>query len=163
MNNKEKISILFVCLGNICRSPTADGIFRGLVQRAGLHNRIEVDSAGTGAWHVGNGPDPRAQKAAAERGYDLSMLRARQAIEADFHEFDLILAMDHANYSELMNLQPSDSKASLRLFLSYDPKSGIDEVPDPYYGGEDGFEQVLDLVESAGEKLLADLIKQHNL
>ncbi len=157
------IKVLFVCLGNICRSPTADGIFRGLVQRAGLQSRIEVDSAGTGAWHVGNGPDPRTQRAAEERGYDLSMLRARQAIEADFHEFDLILAMDHANYSELMNLQPNDSKASLRLFLSYDPEAGVEEVPDPYYGGEDGFEQVLDLVENAGEKLLADLIQQHNL
>ncbi|MAC46764.1 MAG: phosphotyrosine protein phosphatase [Oceanospirillum sp.] len=163
MKYKEKVSVLFVCLGNICRSPTADGIFRGLVTRAGLDKRIEVDSAGTGAWHVGNPPDPRTQKAAEVRGYDLSMLRARQAIEADFHEFDLILAMDHANYNELMSLQPANSKASLRLFLSYAPELGVQEVPDPYYGGDDGFEQVLDLVEAAGENLLAELIKQYKL
>ncbi|MBB1487485.1 low molecular weight phosphotyrosine protein phosphatase [Oceanospirillum sp. D5] len=157
------MSVLFVCLGNICRSPTADGVFRGLVARAGLDEQILVDSAGTGAGHAGNPPDSRSQAAAAERGYDLSKLRARQVTEDDFHRFDLILAMDQANYNGLMNLQPVNSKAHLDMFLSCAPELGVREVPDPYYGGDDGFELVLDLVEAAGEKLLDSLRRQYQL
>lgn len=163
MKDDKVISVLFVCLGNICRSPTADGIFRGLVARAGLDEHILVDSAGTGAWHAGNPPDSRSQAAAAERGYDLSRLRARQVTEDDFHRFDLILAMDQANYNELMNLQPVNGKARLDMFLSCAPELGVREVPDPYYGGDDGFEHVLDLVEAAGEKLLDSLRRQYLL
>lgn len=163
MSQNHTVSVLFVCLGNICRSPTADGIFRGLVEQAGLEHRIRVDSAGTGAWHVGNAPDPRTQQAAAQRGYDLSRLRARQAIEDDFHQFDLILAMDQSNYNDLMDLQPSNSRASLQMFLAYAPELGVRDVPDPYYGGQDGFEQVLDLVETAGQNLLEQLKRQYRL
>ncbi|OPX55302.1 phosphotyrosine protein phosphatase [Oceanospirillum multiglobuliferum] len=157
------MSVLFVCLGNICRSPTADGVFRGLVAKAGLADQIKVDSAGTAAWHIGKHPDPRTQKAAADRGYDLSQLQARQAVVADFEQFDLILAMDQANYNDLMLLQPEHSRARLQLFLSYAPELGVSEVPDPYYGGQEGFEQVLDLVEIAGQNLLKQLVQQYQL
>lgn len=149
--------ILFVCLGNICRSPTADGVFRQLVADAGLDQVIEVDSAGTAAWHVGKAPDPRTQAAAARRGYDLSMLRARQAVAEDFYDYDHILAMDLNNLSDLESIRPEGAAAKLGLFLDYAPELGLREVPDPYYGGESGFEQVLDLVEAAGKNLLAEL------
>lgn len=163
MSTDTPIAVLFVCLGNICRSPTADGVFRGLVEKAGLSDRIIVDSAGTAAWHIGKHPDPRTQKAAAKRGYDLSALQARQAVAADFDRFDLILAMDQANYNELMLLQPAQGRARLQLFLSYAPEFGLTEVPDPYYGGAEGFEQVLDLVETAGQHLLSYLIQHYQL
>lgn len=155
---KEKISVLFVCLGNICRSPTADGVFRKLVADAGLQDLIEIDSAGTAAWHIGKSPDPRTQEAAASRGYDLSELRARQAVVEDFYEYDHILAMDLSNLENLQQIQPADATARLGLFLDYAPQLGIKEVPDPYYGGADGFEQVLDLVEAAGKNLLVELV-----
>lgn len=161
--NPAAVSVLFVCLGNICRSPTADGVFQGLVSQAGLATKIKVDSAGTAAWHIGKQPDPRSQKAAANRGYDLSRLQARQVNADDFNRFDLILAMDQANYNDLMLLQPLHSKAHLALFLTYAPDLGVTEVPDPYYGGADGFEQVLDLVEVAGRHLLSHLTQQYQL
>lgn len=151
------LKVLFVCLGNICRSPTADGVFRQLVADADLERQIEVDSAGTAAWHIGKAPDPRTQQAAAERGYDLSALRARQAISDDFNRYDYILAMDLSNLDNLKAIQPVESKATLGLFLDYIPELGRKEVPDPYYGGDEGFEQVLDLVEAAGHKLLVEL------
>jgi len=138
--------VLFVCLGNICRSPTAEGIARHQLQEAGLGRRVEVASAGTGDWHVGKPPDRRAQQAAKARGYDLSLLRGQQVSADDFHEYDLILAMDHANLADLKRLQPADAKAELDLFLRR-YGAAVEQVPDPYYGGADGFDHVLDLVE----------------
>ena len=150
------MKVLFVCLGNICRSPTAEGIFRQYVEQAGLSDKITIDSAGTADWHIGKTPDPRTQAAAAQRGYDLSMLRGRQAQAEDFATFDLVLAMDKSNLSNLQAIQPANSKAELALYL---PRFGIspDEVPDPYYGGEDGFELVLDMLEQASQVLLDEL------
>ena len=158
----SRIKVLFVCLGNICRSPTADGVFHKLVADAGLQDLIEIDSAGTAAWHVGKSPDLRTQDAAASRGYDLSGLRARQAVPEDFYEYDHILAMDLSNLENLQQIRPVDASARLGLFLDYAPDLGIKEVPDPYYGGESGFEQVLDLVEAAGKNLLVELILHHD-
>ncbi|MDY7217997.1 low molecular weight protein-tyrosine-phosphatase [Denitrificimonas sp. JX-1] len=153
------MKILFVCLGNICRSPTAEGVFRQYVEQAGLSDKVTIDSAGTADWHIGKSPDPRTQSAAAQRGYDLSGLRGRQVQAEDFHTFDLILAMDKSNFSHLQSIQPAESKAELALYL---PRFGIspDEVPDPYYGGEDGFELVLDMLEQASQVLL-DEVKAH--
>ena len=150
------MKVLFVCLGNICRSPTAEGIFRHYVEQAGLSDAISIDSAGTADWHIGKTPDPRTQAAAAQRGYDLSGLRGRQAQPEDFAKFDLILAMDKSNLSNLQAIQPADGKAELALYL---PRFGIspDEVPDPYYGGEDGFELVLDMLEQASQVLLDEI------
>lgn len=150
------MKVLFVCLGNICRSPTAEGVFRHKVREAGLEDRIEIDSAGTGDWHVGKAPDARTRAAALRRGYDLSSLRARQVSVADFSRYDLILAMDHANLRDLKRLRAGTGTAELDLFLRrFDLE--IDEVPDPYYGGDDGFEQVLDLVEQACDGLLMEV------
>jgi len=157
------LRVLFVCLGNICRSPTADGVFRSMVASAGLSDLVQVDSAGTAAWHIGKTPDPRTIKAAAERGYDLSLLRARQALAADFDQFDYVLAMDLENLSNLRALKPAAARTDPQLFLrSFARRFNIDEVPDPYYGGADGFEQVLDLVEDACEGLLADIRQRLN-
>lgn len=150
------MKVLFVCLGNICRSPTAEGVFRHYVEQAGLSDKITIDSAGTAEWHIGKAPDPRTVAAAAKRGYDLRPLRGRQAQVEDFAKFDLILAMDKSNLSNLQAIQPADAKAELALYL---PRFGIspDEVPDPYYGGEDGFELVLDMLEQASEVLLDEI------
>lgn len=158
----SRIKVLFVCLGNICRSPTADGVFRKQVADAGLKDLIKIDSAGTAAWHIGKSPDPRTQEAAASRGYDLSKLKARQAVVEDFYEYDHILAMDLSNLENLQQLRPADATAKLGLFLDYAPQLGVKEVPDPYYGGADGFEHVLDLVEAAGKNLLVELVIHHD-
>ena len=148
--------VLFVCMGNICRSPTAEGVFRQRLQQAGLLEQVTVDSAGTGDWHVGKAPDSRSSQAALRRGYDLSSMRARQVTAADFDRFDLILAMDQDNLARLQALRPRGRGAELDLFLRrYDV--ALDEVPDPYYGGADGFEQVLDLIEQASDGLLAEI------
>lgn len=155
------VNVLFVCLGNICRSPTADGIFRERVASAGLQQQIGVDSAGTGDWHVGRAPDSRTIAAAARRGYDLSPLRARQVGEADFHEFDYVLAMDKSNLSHLRRLAPTNYAGHLGLLLDFVPHVGLREVPDPYYGGAQGFEQVLDLVELAADELLNHIRQKH--
>ncbi len=149
--------VLFVCLGNICRSPTADGIFRELVKREKLDQKITVDSAGTGDWHIGKAPDSRTVAAAKKRGYDLSVLRARQVSMADFDEFDYVLAMDNANLRDLQRLKPAHFTGHLGLFLEFGSDKNHREVPDPYYGGNDGFELVLDLVEEAAEGLLAHI------
>src|SRR5690554_1052508 len=151
-----ELKVLFVCLGNICRSPTAEGVFRYHVEQAGLQERIVIDSAGTADWHIGKAPDPRTVKAAAKRGYDLSALRGRQAQAADFQRFDLILAMDNSNLANLQAIRPADARAELALYL---PRVGLEqrEVPDPYYGGEEGFEQVLDLLEQASDALLNEV------
>lgn len=147
-------NVLFVCLGNICRSPTADGIFRELVASAKLNQKIMVDSAGTGAWHIGKTPDSRTIAAARTRGYDLSVLRARQVTARDFDEFDYVLAMDEANLADLQQLKPAHFTGHLGLFLEFGARGDYREVPDPYYGGSDGFELVLDLVEDAAQGLL---------
>ncbi|WP_454255767.1 low molecular weight protein-tyrosine-phosphatase [Pseudomonas sp. Marseille-Q8238] len=148
--------VLFVCLGNICRSPTAEGVFRQRLQKAGLDAHVLVDSAGTGDWHVGKAPDRRTTLAAQQRNYDLSTLRARQFAVEDFSRFDLILAMDHSNLRNLQALRPDTATAELDLFLRR-YQLELDEVPDPYYGGADGFEQVLDLIEQASDALLAEV------
>lgn len=159
MINKDKISVVFVCLGNICRSPTAHGVFRELVERSGLAHRIEIDSAGTAAYHVGNSPDHRSAAAALQRGYDLSDLRARQAIVADFGHYDYILAMDVQNLENLRSICPTSYAGHLGLFLEL---ADLDEreVPDPYYGGASGFDHVLDLVEAASEALLKRITQE---
>ena len=149
--------ILFVCLGNICRSPTADGIFRELVKREKLDQKITVDSAGTGDWHIGKAPDARTIAAARKRGYDLSVLRARQVCSADFVEFDYVLAMDNNNLHDLHKLKPTTFAGHLGLFLDFGSRQSHREVPDPYYGSNDGFELVLDLVEEAAEGLLTHI------
>lgn len=146
--------VLFVCLGNICRSPTADGIFRNLVAQANLDHKILVDSAGTGDWHIGKAPDARTVAAARNRGYDLSVLRARQVNKSDFAEFDYVLAMDNSNLKDLQRMKPFDYKGHLGLFLEFGSRGDYLEVPDPYYGGKEGFDLVLDLVEDAAQGLL---------
>lgn len=148
--------VLFVCLGNICRSPTAEGVLRHKLREAGLADHIEVASAGTGDWHVGKAPDKRSQAAAKLRGYDLSAQRAQQVTRADFAAYDLILAMDNSNLRHLKALQPAKGKAELDLFLRR-YQSELDEVPDPYYDGDQGFEQVLDLIERASDRLVIEL------
>ena len=148
--------VLFVCLGNICRSPTAEAVLRHKLREAGLEGRIEVDSAGTGDWHIGKAPDAHTLSAARRRGYDLSALRGRQVAVDDFARFDLILAMDSSNLSHLQRLRPGAAVAEMDLFLlRY--QAPLDDVPDPYYGGEEGFEQVLDLIEQASDALILEL------
>lgn len=151
------MKVLFVCLGNICRSPTAEGVLRALAAREAPELMIEVDSAGTAGYHVGQPPDPRTRQAAARRGYDLSTLRARIVEPGDFERFDLILAMDHENLEVLRRRAPGHARERLRLFLEFAPDGAPDEVPDPYYGGPNGFEEVLDLVEAATRGLLEHL------
>lgn len=150
-------AVLFVCLGNICRSPTAEAVFRERAARAGLGDRILVDSAGTGSWHVGHPPDRRAIAHAARRGYDLSPLRARQVTREDFRRFGWILAMDEDNLRDVAALRPDAFAGHLGLVLDFAPSLGVRKVPDPYYGGVDGFERVLDLLEEASEGLLAEV------
>ena len=146
--------ILFVCLGNICRSPTAEGVFRDIAAREAPDLEIHIDSAGTAAYHVGEPPDPRTQEAALRRGYDLSPLRARVVEPADFERFDLLLAMDRENFAVLQRRAPRDAQSRVRMFLEFAPDAGTTDVPDPYYGGPNGFEEVLDLVEAAAHGLL---------
>ncbi|RON16620.1 low molecular weight protein-tyrosine-phosphatase [Pseudomonas frederiksbergensis] len=148
--------VLFVCLGNICRSPTAEGVLRHKLREAGLADQVEVASAGTGDWHVGKPPDKRSQAAAKLRGYDLSAQRAQQVSRADFATYDLILAMDNSNLRHLKALQPAKGKAELDLFLRRF-QSEIDEVPDPYHDSDQGFEAVLDLIERASDLLVIEL------
>jgi len=150
-------------MGNICRSPSAEGVFRQLVEQKNLAHRIVIDSAGTHAYHVGEAPDVRAQAAAKRRGMDLSKQRARKVSTADFAHFDYIVAMDYDNLERLQALCPPEFAGQLSLFLNYAPELGIDEVPDPYYGGESGFERVLDLIEQASSGLLYEISKRHEL
>ena len=152
-----KKRILFVCLGNICRSPAAEGVFREKARRAGLLDQLEIDSAGTGAWHEGEAPDRRMQKAASARGYDLSPLRARQTTVNDFSRFDYIFAMDRDNLVNLKQQAADLYHDRIHLFLGLVPDLQVREVPDPYYGGAGGFNQVLDLVESASDQLILQL------
>ncbi len=154
------LRILFVCLGNICRSPTAEGVFRHLAADSAPQLKVEVDSAGTGDYHTGDPPDVRSRRAAKRRGIDLSALRARQIESADFSRFDLILAMDRQNLRALEAMRPSGSKAVVKLFLEYAGQPGPAEVPDPYMGDEADFELVLDLVIAACGRLIAALKKR---
>ncbi len=151
------MKILFVCLGNICRSPTAEAVLRELAAREAPDLTLEIDSAGTAGYHVGQPPDPRTRAAAARRGYDLSALRARVVEPEDFEHFDLILAMDRENLGVLRRRAPTHAHERLRLFLEFAPGSAPEDVPDPYYGGPNGFEEVLDLVEAATRGLLTHL------
>ena len=149
--------ILFVCLGNICRSPTAEAVVRALAALEAPELGVEVESAGTAGYHVGEAPDPRMRAAAARRGYDLEALRARIVEPADFERFDLILAMDRENLAVLHRRAPERAHERVRLFLEFSPEAEPQEVPDPYYGGPNGFEEVLDLIEGAAHGLLNHL------
>jgi protein-tyrosine phosphatase len=151
------VRILFVCLGNICRSPTAEVVFRAIASRDAPDLLLEVESAGTAGYHVGELPDRRTRQAAARRGYDLSTLRARIVEPDDFEHFDLILAMDRENLRTLERRAPAHARERLRLFLDFAPEAGVSEVPDPYYGGPNGFEEVLDLIEAASRGLIEHL------
>ncbi|MCF7985214.1 MAG: low molecular weight phosphotyrosine protein phosphatase [Thiohalocapsa sp.] len=163
MSDPKPVKILFVCMGNICRSPTAEGVFRKLIDDQGLSERFEIDSAGTHAYHVGEPPDRRAQETAMSRGIALSHLRARRVEARDFGYFDYVLAMDQDNYramSELCRQQP-ELASRIRLFMEFAPHMEIREVPDPYYGGAGGFEAVFDMVEEAAKGLLEEIRSRH--
>ena len=158
---KHMVRVLFVCMGNICRSPTAHGVFAKLVREHGLEEQIHIESAGTHAYHVGDPPDVRAQDAAARRDVDLSRLRARQVTHKDFAQFDYILAMDRDNLDILTAVAPQHTHQKMSLFLEFAPNLREAEVPDPYYGGTRGFDRVLDLVEAAADGLLSHLRLNH--
>ena len=152
--------ILFVCMGNICRSPTAEGVFRRLVAERAPGMAIEVDSAGTHDYHVGDPPDPRSIAAASRRGVDLSHLRARMVSDEDFERFDLIIAMDRLNRATLLDRSPEPFRERIRLFMEFAGSGEIEDVPDPYYGGTPGFERVLDLAEEAAAGLLDEVLER---
>ena len=154
------VRVLFVCTGNICRSPTAEGVFQHLVNAENLHQYVLVDSAGTHGYHVGEQPDQRSVRVAAQRGYDLSGLRARQLAVSDFVEFDYLLAMDQGHRSILERGAPDEHRQKVSMFLDFSQKYGGHEVPDPYYGGGQGFEFVLDMIEDGAAGLLADIKKK---
>ncbi len=151
------ISVLFVCSGNICRSPTAEGVFRSLLEAEGLTGEVIVDSAGTHGWHAGEPPDPRAQAAARRRGIELGRLRARSVTLEDFARFDYIIAMDDDHRRQLEGACPPDARGRIQLMMDFAPDYGRREVPDPYYGGDEGFEHVLDMIEAAAAGLLAEI------
>jgi protein-tyrosine phosphatase len=160
MSIEDKVRVLFVCMGNICRSPTAHGVFRHLIDSRNLSDWIEIDSAGTHAYHIGEPPDQRAQSTASQRGVQLDDLRARRVAERDFDSFDYILAMDEDNYANLMSLCPEHARDKVYLFLSFAPHLKRREVPDPYYGGLKGFENVFAMIEDASNGLLQDIEKR---
>jgi protein-tyrosine phosphatase len=155
------VKVLFVCMGNICRSPTAQGVFAKLVEQEGLTDAIYIDSAGTHAYHVGEPPDRRAQDSASARGIDLSRLHARQVRGDDFAEFDYVIAMDRDNYQILESICPLGSEHKLQMLMSFAPQHELREVPDPYFGGSKGFERVLDMIEQASGGLLQEIRLKH--
>jgi protein-tyrosine phosphatase len=157
MQEEKKTRFLFVCMGNICRSPTAEAVFRYTVARAGLKDSIECDSAGTHGYHIGEPPDQRAQQAAIRRGYDMSNLRGRKVGRKDFEQFDHVVAMDRHNLALLEELCPTQHAGKLALYCDFHKEYAGREVPDPYYGGPQGFEQVLDLIETVSDSLIARL------
>ncbi len=154
---RTRLKVIFVCTGNICRSPTAEAVFRHLVEEAGLMDQVAIDSAGTHGYHVGESPDRRTATAAAKRGYSLAGQTARQIDEEDFERFDLLLAMDRGHRTFLNRIAPPGSEKKVRMFMSLAAGKGDQDVPDPYYGGPDGFEIVLDMIEAGGRGLLAVL------
>ncbi len=156
----NSIAVCFVCLGNICRSPSAEAVMRDLVEEAKLSERIIIDSAGTGDWHIGHPPDERAQRAAKKRGYDLSPLRGRQITADDFARFDLLIVMDDKNVAALTAVCPPEHRDKIRLLMEFATRDDSRVVIDPYFGGDDGFERVLDQCEDACEGLLAALRTQ---
>lgn len=162
MVNENMVKVLFVCLGNICRSPTAEGVFRKLLVSEDLASRVHVDSAGTAAYHVGSAPDQRAREAALRRGVDLAAIRGRRVEPADLETFDYVLAMDRENHAELLAIA-GEHGHKVRLFMEYAAVFDESEVPDPYYGGPNGFERVLDMIEDASEGLLRELRRAHAL
>lgn len=153
-------NILFVCMGNICRSPSAEGFFTKALAESSHTGQVSVDSAGTHGWHVGHTPDARAVDVAEKFGVDISRLRARKVDSSDFQEYDLIVAMDRSNLDDLRRIQPQDSKASLTMMMDYHPEGHPAEVPDPYYGGMDGFNYMCELLEAATAGLLKDVGKR---
>ena len=153
----KNYSLLFICTGNICRSPTFEGVFRKLLSDNNLNNYIFVDSAGIRDYHIGEPADRRSVEYANKRGYDLSMIRSRQVCSKDFIDFDLLLALDKSHYKELLDLSPKKYTSKIKLFLSYIGNESLQDVPDPYYGGREGFEQVLDMAEGGYIKLLNKL------
>ena len=157
MPDEKIIKVLFVCTGNICRSPSAEGLFLHKLVQVGLSDRVKVDSAGTHDYHVGDAPDPRAQQAANRRGYDLSKLRGRQVIRRDFLEFDYVLAMDQHNLKALAPICPKEQAHKLKLFMEFAPGAEDFEIPDPYQGSEEDFNAVLDRLEAAADGLLTHL------
>jgi protein-tyrosine phosphatase len=155
------IKVLFVCMGNICRSPTAEGVFRKLVEDAGLTEKFLIDSAGTIAYHINEPPDARSQRKAKEHGIDLSRQRARQVTPSDFRDFDYILAMDDDNMTSLQERCPAESLSKVQRLTDYAPNGQFDSVPDPYYGRGDGFQRVFDIVASASTGLLRHIQEEH--
>ncbi len=159
MNNQKKINVVFICMGNICRSPTAEGVFRHVVKERNLQDVIKIDSAGTHAYHIGEPPDSRSQATAKSRGVDLSAQRARKVEAIDFERFDYVIAMDRSNYENLKALATVEQQEKLHLFMNFTNEWDNAEVPDPYYGGGDGFKNVFDMVQSASEGLLEVIVK----
>ena len=158
------VRILFVCLGNICRSPLAEGVFRKLVEERGLSEYFDIDSAGNGSWHIGESPDDRMQKTAREHGITLGHQTARRVTPADLDEYDHVLVMDNKNRRRMRQVDGHDThEQKIQLFRSFDPEPGDMEVPDPYFGGEDGFEHVYRIVERTAERLLDQLVEQHDI
>ncbi len=155
------VRVLFVCLGNVCRSPMAHGLFHQMLERAGASHVVEVDSAGTHTFHIGRAPDPRAQACALRRGVDLSVLQARRLDVLDFEEFDYLVAMDRENLQHLLAIAPPAHQHKIHLFLEFAPELHEDEIPDPYFGGPSGFERVLDLIEEGSRGLLEHLQAVH--
>jgi protein-tyrosine phosphatase len=162
MSPTTNVKVLFVCMGNICRSPTAHGVFRDLVRKQDLDAHIEIDSAGTHSYHIGSPPDPRSQDTARARGIDLSDLRARRFVSADFVEFDYVIGMDHGNIADMRAIRPSDGRAQLQLMLEYSPRFRQAEVPDPYFG-DDGFDNVYDMIADASAGLLEHIRSTHGI
>ena len=162
MSSPAAVKVLFVCMGNICRSPTAHGVFRDLVRQQGLEGNIAIDSAGTHSYHVGNPPDPRSQATARAQGVDLSDLRARRFVSGDFSEFDYVIGMDNGNIADMRAIRPDDGRAKLQLMLEYSQRYSQAEVPDPYFG-DDGFDNVYDMIADASEGLLAHIRSVHGL
>jgi protein-tyrosine phosphatase len=162
MSQQQPVKVLFVCMGNICRSPTAHGVFQKLVDEEELGQSILVDSAGTHSYHVGSPPDARSQATAKRRGVDLSGLRARRFVSGDFIEFDYLLGMDAGNIADMRAIEPDNARARAQLMLEYSAQFSEREVPDPYYG-DDGFEQVFDLIEDASRGLLQHIRNKHGV
>ena len=157
------VKVMFICMGNICRSPTAHGVFRKLVEDEGYADNIYIESSGTHAYHVGEPPDSRAQQTAHERGINLSDLRGQRIKSSDFAEFDYLLPMDQDNYDILLSSSPKEHRDKIKMFLSFAPTLTSREVPDPYYGGPGGFDQVFDMVEAGSRGLLDDIKEKYGL